>query len=165
MESLQPYLDIRQLKYLLNETDSEFNEIKSKLRDTVEDVQDYLDQLESIDKEFGKKFVGASYTAEKVVKGITRWFGNAATIQLENLQRLFTLANEATAISNFEVSDEVKKLEALKEKYINWAKSKGLSTRDYFKMIMKPNKNQLIDQYDSNFYKELKTAVAKKDFR
>ena len=32
-------------------------------------------------------------------------------------------------------------------------------------MIMKPNKNQLIDQYDSNFYKELKTAVAKKDFR
>ena len=65
MEALQPYLDIRQLKYLLDETNPEFNEIKSKLRDTIEDVQDYLDQLESIDKEFGKKFVGASYTAEK----------------------------------------------------------------------------------------------------
>ena len=165
MEALQPYLGIRQLKYLLNETNPEFNEIKSKLRDTIEDVQDYLDQLESIDREFGKKFVGASYTAEKVVKGITRWFGNAATIQLENLQRLFTLANEATAISNFEVSDEVKKLEELKEKYINWARSKGLSTKDYFKMIIKNDKNELINQYDSNFYKELKTAVAKKDFR
>jgi lipopolysaccharide export LptBFGC system permease protein LptF len=71
----------------------------------------------------------------------------------------------ATAISNFEVSDEVTLLKKLRNNYIEWAKSKGLTSTNRFNIIMKTDKNELINQYDSNFYKELKTAVAKKDFR
>jgi hypothetical protein len=118
MEALQPYLDLLEFEEFINfdesKSEEEVENISTNLNKTYLKVIKLIKELESIDKEFGKKFVGASYTAEKVVKGITRWFGNAATIQLENLQRLFTLANEATAISNFEVSDEATLLKKLR---------------------------------------------------
>ena len=169
IEALQPYLNLLEFQEFINfhkdKTQEEVDNISENLDKTYLKVVKLLQQLKDVDEEFGKKFVGASYTAEKVVRGLSRAFSNAATLQVDNLQQLYVLANEATAISNFEVRDEVMILKELRNKYIEWTRAKGLTSTNRFNIIMKNDKNQLIDQYDSNFYKELKTAVVKKDFR
>ena len=164
IEALLPYLDLAQFEDTFDSNDAEFENLLKTLRDTTGSVASGIRKLEAIDEEFGKKYVGASYTPEKIVKGITKYFGNMATIQISNLQRLYKLANEAFALSNMETSDEVKRLEVIKKGYDAWAKSKGLKDSNYFDILAKKDKNQLIDKYDRQFYDKLKTAIAKKDF-
>ena len=105
IEALQPYLNLLEFQEFINfhedKTQDEVDNISENLDKTYLNVVKLLQQLKEIDEEFGKKFVGASYTAEKVVRGLSRAFSNAATLQVDNLQQLYVLANEATAISNF----------------------------------------------------------------
>jgi hypothetical protein len=164
LEALQPYLDLDQLRLLLKEDTEENNKLKSSLIETVQNVKDYISELEELDETFGEKFNSTSSTPEKIVKGITRWFSSAATIQVENIQTLYKLANKALGIAQAETLEEIKKLNNLKDSYQKWAASKGISISDYFNILMKENKNELIDQYDSKFYTELKTRIAKKDY-
>lgn len=161
IEALIPYTELRVLEEMIGE---ENEELRKMLDSTIGAAQSSIIKLQKIDKEFGKKFIGASYTAEKVVQGLTKFFGNMATIQINNLQTLFKLVNEATAISNFELGDQIDILTKLEEKYKKWAESKGLKLKNYFDIIKKKDKNELIDQYDKTFYTELKKAVAKRDF-
>jgi hypothetical protein len=164
LESLSPYLDLKQLRFLLNDDTEENNKLKDELRKTVERVEDYISDLEDLDKTFGEKFNATSSTPEKVVKGITKWFSSVATIQVANIQSLYKLANKAFFLSNQENLEEVKKLNTLKTEYDKWAASKGLNKSNYFDIITKKDKNELIDQYDAKFYDELKSKIAKKDF-
>lgn len=164
LESLSPYLDLKQLRFLLNDDTEENNKLKDELRKTVERVEDYISDLEELDQTFGEKFNATSSTPEKVVKGITKWFSSVATIQVANIQSLYKLANKAFFLSNQENLEEVKKLNTLKTEYDKWAASKGLNKSNYFDIITKKDKNELIDQYDGKFYDELKSKIAKKDF-
>jgi hypothetical protein len=164
LESLAPYLDLKQLRFLLNEDTEENNKLKDELRKTVEKVEDYISDLEDLDETFGEKFNSTSSTPEKVVKGITKWFSSVATIQVANIQSLYKLANKAFFLSNQENLEEVKKLNTLKDNYDKWAASKGLSKRDYFNILTKKDKNELIDEFDKKFFDDLKSKIAKKDF-
>ena len=164
IEALLPYLELAQFEDTFDSSDLEFENLLTTLRNTTASVATGIRKLEKIDKEFGEKYVGASYTPEKIIKGITKYFGNMATIQMSNLQQLFKLANKAFALSNIEMSEEVRKLEEIKKDYDAWAKAKGLDKKSYFDIIKKKGKNQLIDKYDRAFYDQLKTAIAKKDY-
>jgi hypothetical protein len=164
LESLSPYLDLKQLRFLLNDDTEENNKLKDELRKTVERVEDYISDLEDLDKTFGEKFNTTSSTPEKVVKGITKWFSSVATIQVANIQSLYKLANKAFFLSNQENLEEVKKLNILKTNYDKWASAKGLNKSNYFDIITKKDKNELIDEYDKKFYDDLKSKIAKKDF-
>ena len=59
--------------------------------------------------------------------------------------------------------EEVNKLTALKESYDKWASAKGLSLSNYFDILIKKDKNELIDEFDKEFYIQLKQKVASKD--
>jgi hypothetical protein len=163
LEALQPYLNLKQLGTLLTDETEENDKLKLELGATRDKVEDYIFQLEELDETFGEKFNNTSSTPEKVVKGITKWFSSISTIQVANIQTLYKLANKAFGLSNIETLEQVKRLNVLKDEYTKWASSKGLSIGNYFNILMKKDKNELIDQYDKKFYDELKSRIAKKD--
>lgn len=164
LEALTPYLDLDQLRFLLKEDTEDNKKLKTSIIETVQNVKDYIYELDELDKTFGEKFNNTSSTPEKVVKGITKWFSSAATLQVANIQSLYKLANRAFFLSNQETLEEVKRLNILKSAYDKWASSKGLNIRNYFDIITKKDKNELIDEFDGKFYTELKSKIAKKDF-
>ena len=164
LEALQPYLDLKELRFLLKEDTEENRKLKEELRKTLENVDDYISELKDLDKTFGEKFNNTSSTPEKIVKGVTKWFSSVATLQVANIQSLYKLANKAFFLSNQETLEEVKSLGDLKSAYDKWASSKGLNVRNYFDILTKKDKNELIDEFDRKFYDELKSKIAKKDF-
>lgn len=163
LEALTPYLDLKLLRSSISNETEEGLKLKSEINDTLEIVENYIADLQDLDETFGEKFNETSSTPEKVVKGISKWFSNMATLQVANIQSLYKKANRAFFLAEQETLDEVKRLSTLKENYEKWASSKGLSVKNYFDILMKKDKNELIDEFDKKFYDELKTRIAKKD--
>jgi hypothetical protein len=164
LEALQPYLDLDQLRFLLKEDTEDNKKLKTSIIETVQNVKDYMYELNELDTTFGEKFNNTSSTPEKVAKGITKWFSSVATLQVANIQSLYKLANRAFFLANQETLEEVKRLNVLKSTYDKWASAKGLNIRNYFDILTKKDKNELIDEFDGKFYTELKSKIAKKDF-
>ncbi len=163
LEALQPYLSLKELRTLLTEETAENDKLKLELGATRDKVEDYISELQDLDETFGEKFNNTSSTPEKVVKGFTKWFSGVATIQILNVQSLYKLANKAFFLANEETLQEVKKLNILSDDYNKWATSKGLKLSNYFSILTKKDKNELIDEFDKKFYDELKSKTAKKD--
>lgn len=164
LEALSPYQDLKLLRSSIDSSTEEGAKLKMEINNTLEKVDEYIADLQELDEEFGSKFIEASSTPEKVVKGVSKWFSNMATLQISNIQSLYKLASKAFGLSEIETLEEVKKLEKLKQDYQAWASAKGLSLKDYFNIIMKKDKNELIDEYDRKFYDELKFKIDKKDY-
>jgi len=164
LEALQPYLNLKQLRSLLTDETEENERLRAELGATRDKVEDYISELQDLDETFGEKFNNTSSTPEKVVKGITKWFSSVATIQIQNVQSLYKLANKAFFLANQETLDEVKKLNVLSDNYEKWANAKGLKLDNRFDILTKKDKNELIDQFDRKFYDELKSKIGKKNF-
>jgi len=164
LEALQPYLDLDQLRFLLKEDTPENAKLRSTLVETVQNVKDYIYELQELDQTFGEKFNNTNSTPEKVVKGITKWFSSVATLQVKNIQSLYKLANRAFFLSDQENLEEVKKLNSIKESYDKWARARGLSLGNYFNIFTKKDKNELIDEFDKDFYTQLKSKIKSKNY-
>lgn len=164
LEALTPYLDLRLLRSSIDDSTEEGLKLKTEINNTLEKVENYIADLQDLDETFGTKFNEASTTSEKVVKGISKWLSNMATLQIDNIQSLYKKANRAFGLAEIETLEEVKKLSELKTNYEKWASSKGLSVKNYFDILMKKDKNELIDEFDRKFYDELKAKIAKKDY-
>ena len=163
LEALAPYLDLKLLRSGIDDSTKEGLKLKTEINNTLEKVENYISDLQDLDETFGEKFNETSSTPEKVVKGISKWFSNMATLQVANIQSLYKKANRAFGLAEIETLEEVKKLSKLKENYEKWAASKGLSVKNYFDILMKKDKNELIDEFDRKFYDDLKAKIAKKD--
>jgi hypothetical protein len=163
LEALAPYLDLRLLRSSIDDSTEEGLKLKTEINNTLEKVENYIADLQDLDETFGKSFNEASTTPEKVVKGISKWLSNMATLQIDNIQSLYKKANRAFGLAEIETLEEVKRLSTLKENYEKWASSKGLSVKNYFDILMKKDKNELIDEFDRKFYDDLKAKIAKKD--
>jgi hypothetical protein len=164
LEALNPYLELKDLEFLIQEDTPENIKLREQLVKTVDQVRTYIKDLNKIDKKFGEKFIGTSYTPEKVVKGISKWFGNAATLQVDNIQNLFKMANKSFGISNMENFQEVNKITRLKQDYDKWASARGLIKSEYFNILTKSDKNELVDQYDKSFYTTLDAKIKDKNY-
>ena len=164
LEALAPYLDLKLLRSSIDDSTEEGLKLKTEINNTLEKVENYIADLQDLDETFGTKFNEASTTSEKVVKGISKWFSNMATLQIDNIQSLYKKANRAFGLAEIETLEEVKRLSELKSNYEKWASSKGLSVKNYFDILMKKDKNELIDEFDREFYDELKAKIAKKDY-
>jgi hypothetical protein len=168
MESLKTYTSLdTELKFLFNsDSTAEEKAIREDLRDVVDDAREYADMIggrEGIDTEFITSFIGSTSAAEKVVTGITKMFGNTASIQLKSLSALFGIASDSNAMASMDTGQEVKRLTKLKEDYNNWAKQKGLTIKNQFSIIKKEGSNELKEQFKSEFYTKLKSKVLSKD--
>lgn len=164
LEALDTYLNLDDLDFLLQDDTEQNEKLKIELNKTVKAVKNNIKALKNIDEEFGKKFIGTSYTPEKVINGITKFFSGTSTLQSENIQMLYRLATKAFGLATQENFKEVAKLTALKSAYEKWASARNLSKKDYFKIIMKDGKNELVDQYSPEFYKMLKQKISQRDY-
>lgn len=141
-----------------------------QLRDVTEKANILESDLEDVRKRFAQDVIAKSKNVldflkpEKIVQGFSRWFGLTSTTQLSSAELLYKLANEAYAKAAMETVDEGNKLLAIKAKYDAWAQSKGLTGKNYFNILKKKNKNELIDEFNPEFYKELKRKIADKNF-
>lgn len=170
--SLQTYTDLdTELRYLFEgrELSDEDKALKENLRKAVDEARSYLYSLKKLDKTFTSDFIGKSVDVEKlsvpekIVKGLTRMFGNTATIQLKAVETLFKKANKAFGLAGMDTLTETRVLEEIKKKYEKWAQGKGLSTKNQFDILMKKDTNELIDEFNPEFYRTLKKNIADKD--
>jgi hypothetical protein len=171
LESLHAYIDLdtdlRELFDLAKDEDKE-------LYDGIKEVSNEARRLDSRLKKIRKNFVAdvvvkregieEHLKGEKVVKGITKWFVTTTGIQTKAVQWLFKKASRAIAFTAFDAQTESARLTKLRTAYIEWAKAKGLSLKDYFNIIKKKKENKLIDEFNSDFYNELKQKIEEKDY-
>jgi len=146
-------------------------EIKNELRDISDDAGENIRKISKINEEFTSEIIAkregieSILSPEKIIKGITKAFSSTATLQVQSIQLLFKKANKALGKANFKTQEESSRLLELREKYMTWAKSKGLSSKDFFSSIKKKDKNELINQYKKEFYIELKKATTNGDVK
>jgi hypothetical protein len=125
--------------------------------------------LDRVKTEFVRDFIGKAEEVEDVTKeektisGLARWWSDTATIQLNSAKILFRKANRALTFAAMDTVDQSKKLKEIKTKFDNWAKAKGLTNKNYFDIIKKKGTNELIDEFQSDFYKELQKRINSKD--
>ena len=172
-ESLLIYTDIDiYLRTLFQgELSEEDKKLREDLRDTAEAARDLEADLNETIQDFAANIIVKGegienfLNPEKIVKGLSRLFSSTATIQTKAIQFLYKKANKAYAYIGIDTLEENKKLLSLKETYQEWAKGKGLTNKNYFDSIKKKDSNELIDKFDKDFYKELKTKIENKDFK
>lgn len=163
--SISIYTDLySELKGLLSESEED-EKLKQELRKTSEDANELEHELEVILEKFAEDIIAKredidSFLApEKVIKGFTKYLSSTATLQSKAIQFLYKKANRAFAYSGIDTLEESRKLEALKTKFEDWAKRKGLSYKDYFNIIKKKDSNELIDEYNPEFYTDIKAKI------
>ena len=139
------------------------------IRDTAESANELEADLEEVRKDFAENVIAKDVNVmdllkpEKVIKGFSKLFNSTSVIQLKSAEILYKMANRAFGLASIETSEQGNKLLAIKEKYDKWAKSKGLTNKNYFDIIKKKNKNELINEFSSEFYETLKSKIAEKD--
>ncbi len=139
----------------LDETSKNARKLQSTLSDILNDyTSDIIAKSEGVE---------GILSAEKVVKGISKYFASTATIQLKAVELLYKKANKAFALAGFDTQQENKKLQALKDAYDKWAAGKSLTNQTYFDIIKKKKKNELIDEFNPEFYSTLKSKIQDKD--
>jgi hypothetical protein len=170
--SLQTYTSLTtELKSLFNgEKTPEQKELWEDIRDTTEDANELASELRDISDEFAQDIVAASYDVlnflkpEKIIKGFSKWFSSTSTLQLKGTELLFKMANKAFGLASMDTTTEGNRLLELKKNFDEWASKKGLTSKNYFDILKKKDKNELIDEFDPKFYTELKQKIAAKDF-
>ena len=176
IETAQDALDMytkldSELRFLfLGDLSEEDKKIKEELRDTADDARDLQSDLNTVAEEFADTIIAGSVevdnllSPEKIIKGITRFFSSTTTLQLKGVEVLFKKANKAFGLSSMDTLTETKRLQDLKEAYDKLAASKGLTIKNYFDLIKKKDSNELIDEFNPEFYKELRTKINDKDY-
>lgn len=159
--------DLRGL--FLGELSEESKKLKEDLRETSDNARDLQSDLNDILDSYTSDIIAKSegvsalLSPEKVVKGITRLFASTATIQLKAIEVLYKKANKAFALAGFDTETENRKLIALKDAYTKWAAGKGLSQKNYFDIIKKKTSNELIDEFNPEFYSTLRKKIEERD--
>ena len=147
------------------ELSEEETELWRDIRDTAETANELASDLEDISKEFASEVVAKSQNVldflnpEKVVRGFSRWFGSTSTIQLKATELLYKLANKAFAYAAQDTVDQANILKTIKTNFDKWAKGKGLNNKNYFDIIKKKGSNELIDEFNPEFYSELRSKT------
>jgi hypothetical protein len=164
LNALTTYVDIDLL--LKNVVDQD---LRNELRDMAYDARENIMKISKIDQDFTSEVIAKRekvndlLSPEKIIRGLTKAFSSTSTIQVKSIQLLFKKADKALGRATFATQEEGAKLMNIKEKYDEWAKSKGLTSKNFFSFIKKKDSNELIDQYKKEFYKELKKAVNNRD--
>lgn len=151
------------------ELSEEDKKLKEDLKNVADDARDLQSDLNDILNEYTSEIiaksegVGGLLSPEKIIKGITKLFASTATIQLKAVEVLYKKANKAFALAGFDTQTEIRRLSDLKDAYTKWAAGKGLNQKNYFDIIKKKNSNELIDEFNPEFYSTLKKKIQDKD--
>jgi len=171
LEALFAYIDLdNDLRELFNLDDKEDKELYEGIKSVSDEARRLKSRLEKIRKEYvsnvvvKREDIDDFAKGEKVVKGISKWFVTTSGIQTKAVQWLFKKASRAFSFIAFDAQVESARLDKLKSEYTEWAKKKGLSAKNRFSIIKKKDSNELIDEFNIDFYKTLKQKIDEKDF-
>ncbi|HQG61976.1 MAG TPA: hypothetical protein PLU96_07865 [Methanofastidiosum sp.] len=171
LEALYAYTDLdTDLRELFDLNKKEDKELYEGIKEVSNEARRLESRLKKIRKSYvadvvvKREGIDEHLKGEKVVKGVSKWFVTTTGIQTKAVQWLFRKASRALSFAAFDTQSESARLEKLRKEYIEWAKAKGLAIKDYFKILKKPDKNELINEFDNKFYKELEQKIAEKDF-
>jgi len=160
--AIRTYTDInRSLKEIVKDD----KDLYEELLKVADDSDEYLDELKEINQEFTANALAKPegffnfLSPEKLVSKFNGWFSSTSSLQIKSVQLLYRKANKALGRATFVTEEGNAKLLEIKDDFLNWAKAKGLSQKDQFSFIKKKDKNELIDQYDPKFFKELSKAI------
>ena len=163
--SIGIYTDLYlELEGLLSDSEED-NKVREELRRTSDNARKLEYNLEITLEKFAEDIIAKRedidnfLAPEKVIKGLSKLFASTATLQSKAVQFLYKKANRAFAYSGMDTLEESKKLEVLKTKFEEWAKRKGLAYKDYFNIIKKKDSNELIDEYNPEFYSDIKEKI------
>jgi hypothetical protein len=141
------------------------DQTKNELRDISDSAVINIAEISKINESFvndiiaKREAVDNLLSPEKIIRGLTKLFSSTSTLQVASIQLLFKKVSKALGRASFATQDESLKLISLRDKYLEWAKSKGYTQKNMFSILKKKDKNQLIDQYKKEFYKELNKAI------
>lgn len=171
-ESLTTYTSLTtELKSLFaGEKTKEQKDLWEDVRDTTEDANELASELREISDEFAADVIAKSsgvlnyLKPEKIIRGFSKWFSSTSTLQLKGTDVLFKMANKAFGLASMDTTTEGNRLIEYKKEYDEWAAKNGLSNKNYFNILKKVGKNELIDEFDPKFYTELQQKIDAKDF-
>jgi hypothetical protein len=152
------------------ELSDEDKELLKELNGTTNETRKLVKKLDEIETDYVERYVAAReetedlMSPEKVIKGLSRWLSTTSVMQLRAVQTLFKKANRVLGYAAMEAVDETRKIQQLKTAYDEWARRKGLTKNNYFELVKKKDKNELIDEINREFYSELKKAQERKDY-
>jgi hypothetical protein len=145
--------------------------IQEELRNTANTARYLAKKVDKVGTEFVKVFVVGKEGVkkditlpEKIIKGITRLFSSTSTLQSTAIEVLFKKANRVLAYAGQDTIKESKKLQAIKKKFDTWASARGINKKNYFDILKKKGKNELVDEFEPEFYSELKSRIKDKDY-
>jgi len=220
LDALDTYSDLStELDFLFRgELSKDDQEVKTDIEKASSQAKVLRARLLKLDKSFTNDFIAMSEKVagvkegEKTVTGVTKWFSSTATLQLKAAQVLFRKANRAFTYAGMDTAAESRKLLEIKKRYDDWARGKGLTSKNYFDIIRKKpdvyqkkaearrkaemdelnkikseiseesykqevekinqryerasrDQNELIDEFDPQFYSKLNSAIAQKDYK
>jgi hypothetical protein len=160
------YIDIHNL--LKDVVDGD---VGNELRDVADSASRLISDFRIMNEDFVRDVIAKRegyenvLSPEKIVKGFAKWFSSTSTLQVKTIQLLFKKANKAFSKAAMATQTESAKLIALRDDYMKWAASKGISQKEFFSMIKKKDSNELIDQYGKGFYTEVKKAIKDGDIQ
>lgn len=149
------------------ELSEEDEKVWKDIRETTETANELESDLNDVKEAFASEVIAKSkgvldfLVPEKVIKGFSKWFGSTSTLQSKASELLYKMADEAFSYASMDTVTQGNILLDIKERYDKWAKGKGLNNKNYFDIIKKKNKNELIDEFDPKFYQELKDKTSK----
>ena len=164
--AIKTYTDInKSVKDIIKDDKTLYDELLK----VADQADDYLQDLEEINKEFVSEALAKPegfrnfLSPEKLITKLQGWFASTSTVQVKSIQLLFRKANKAFGRATFMTEESNAKLLKIKDDFMNWSKAKGLSQKELFSFIKKKDKNELIDQYKPEFYKQLSIAIKNGD--
>jgi len=150
----------------------EDEKLKNDLRETSERARDLKLELIELEKDHVSEVIAKREDVkdnyldpEKIVRGFSRWFSTTSTMQIKGVELIYKLANKAMYYIGVDTLEQNKKLDTFRDNFKAWASAKGLSPKNMFDILKKKNQNELIDQYDSKFYSELKQKIGDKNLQ
>jgi len=172
-DALQVYKNLStELKSLFRgDLTEEQRKLWQDIKDTTENANELASDLEDVSAEFASEVIAKSQNVmdfmlpEKIVKGFSKWFASTSTLQLKSAEVLYKLANRIFGEAAMDTVEQGKILQGIKKSYDEWAKKKGLNKNNYFDLIKKKGSNALIDEFNTEFYTELKDKIADKDYK
>ncbi len=152
-------------------TGDEYKQLIEKLSKAGDEARRMVMELNEVQVDLVAEHIAKSekvedYMApEKTIHLFTKLFISTSGLQHKGIQLLFKKANKAISKASFDTMSEMKRLGKIKEGYDKWAKGRGLSVRTYFDIIKKKDKNELIDEFNPEFYKQLKQKIQDRDYK
>lgn len=160
-------VDIDIFQYLSNSKDAQLYDSLSSISNRM---RLSFKKLEGIEKSYIENFIAAPegeadkiFSPEKVIRGIARLFSTTSLIQMSSVRIFFKKISRADFFIRRRISEEMQKIEKLKNDLEAWASSNGVSLKEALSKIRDEEKNVLISRYKRDFYIQLKEAINKKD--